>query len=185
MTTIREQRQSLEFDSSWQVFKWDTSSEFVGSFEQTLHELPGEGAKAADVAGIRTLRGSPRTLVIAEFKDFNRPGPEAIERAVSDDLARNIVRKVIDTLCAATFSHDSAGLRRKELTEWRPSLGRSTTNILILVCVEVPEVLSPAAGAWSKKLQQKLRWLGPNASVIVTNSSRPFVGDGIIYKAEP
>jgi hypothetical protein len=190
VTQVNERRQVLQFDSSWTVIKWDEAPEFVGSFEGALHNLPGEGVKAADVAGVRTLSNQPRTLLVAEFKDFNRPGPDAAKRSVSDDLARNVVRKVIDTLCAVTFSHDSSQQRSSSaLDEWTPSLGRTTTTLLVLICVEVPPSLAVAAGAWSKKLQQKLRWLGPNARVLVTNEFRPFEGDGITYEvtanAEP
>lgn len=188
-TIIQEGRQQLEFDSAWKVLRWDISAEFTGSFEQALHQLTGEGVKAADVAGARVERGQIRTLLVAEFKDFNHPGIPSrqqkteAERGISDQLTRNVVRKVIDTLCGATFAHDVRDRRSPELDDWRPSLARSTTALLILVCVEVPKSQAAAAGPWTKRLQQRLRWLGPNAQVIVTNRFRAFQGDGISYRA--
>ena len=183
MTVVQEDHQELRFDSAWTVIKWDEAPEFVGSFDRALHSLPGEGVKASDVVAVRAPRGKTRTLLIAEFKDFDRPAISATEaeRAVSDELARRIVRKVIDTLCGVTFAHDARDARSPKLDSWRPSLARSTSSLLVLVCIEVPKSQAVAAGPWTKKLQQRLRWLGPNAQIVVTNSTRPFAADGIAY----
>lgn len=96
---------------------------------------------------------------------------------------QDIVRKVIDTLSGATFAHDAQRQRSVDLHGWRPALGRSTTTMLVLVCIEVPATQAVAALAWTKKLQQRLRWLGPAARVVVTTSARPFNGMGVAYSA--
>jgi len=190
MTVISDGRQHLDFDASWSASKWDESPAFVGSFEQALHNLAGEGVKAADAVGVRIVRGRSTTLLIAEFKDFNRPGAtrrqqeEESEGSISDKLARNIVRKVVDTLCGATFAHDAQDQRPEELASWRQSLGRPTTALLVLICVEVAASQAVAAGPWTKKLKGRLRWLGPDTQVLVTNGSRPFAGGGLRYRVE-
>ena len=187
MTTIREGRQTLSFDTSWSVLKWDGSHEFVGSMDAALHQLGG-GVKAADVVGVRDIRRQAKLLLIAEFKDFEHPGIPTSRRAAaalaatSGDLMQNIVRKIVDTLSGATFAHDSSQQRCPELDSWRPALGRATTRMLVLVCVEMPESQGLAALPWTKELQRRLRWLGPNTRVIVSTSCRPFRGEGITYQ---
>lgn len=174
MTTVEERRQKLHFDSSWEVSKWDASREFVGSLENALHGLPGEGTKAADVVGIRAQRSKPRILIAAEFKDFDDPSmpPEAAAEAalaaLSDPLARNIIRKVIDTLCGATFAHDTENGRMGHLDEWRAALALSTTRILILVCVEVPKARAAAIGPWTTE---------PAEAAPVAGAKHPGPGD--------
>lgn len=189
MTTINEGRQALHFDSSWRVLKWDESDEFVGSMDRALHQLPRDGVKAADVVGMRDIRHQPKMLLIVEFKDFDSPNIPRAQRgavalaAVSDNLMRDIVRKVIDSLSGATFAHDSVHKRCTELNPWRPALGCVKTTMLVLLCIEVPKSQLIAALSWTKELQGRLRWLGPRSRVIVTSSSRPFQGDGITYQA--
>jgi len=186
VTSIVEDRQRLDFDASWRVLKWDEADEFVNGLQPALHQLKG-GIKAADVVGVRSVPRRERTLLIAEFKDFDHPDVPPPRRqqvacaAVSDELTRDIVRKVIDTLSGATFAHDAQRQRCGDLEGWRPALGRSTTTLLVLVCIEVPATQAVAALAWTKKLQQRLRWLGPRACVIVTTSARPFNGAVIAY----
>ena len=186
MTTITEDRQRLHFDSSWVAFKWDEGHEFKGSMDGALHQL-GTGVKAADVVAARSIRYQPKTLLVAEFKDFDHPNIpvpqrlQAAQAAVSDELMRDIIRKVIDTLTGATFAHDAGQQRCNELSGWRPALARATTSLLILVCVELPPSQAVSALAWTKALQQRFRWLGPNAQVIVTSSARPFQGQGVRY----
>lgn len=187
MTSIQEGRQHLHFDRSWMILKWDQSAEFIGSMDGAMHQL-ADGVKAVDVIGVREIRHRPRMLLIAEFKDFSHPDipaskkAEVARSAISDQLMRNIVRKVIDSLSGATFAHDSDQRRCAELTSWRPALGRRTTTMLVLLCIEVPRSQSIAALAWTKQLQQRLRWLGPDTRVIVTSSARPFSGDGVRYE---
>lgn len=106
---------------------------------------------------------------------------QAARAAVSDTLMGDVVRKVVDTLAGATFAHDSRGRRNADLDGWRPALGRSTTALLVLLCIEVPASQTVAALAWTKQLQRRLRWLGPRARVLVTTSQRPFNGVGISY----
>jgi hypothetical protein len=155
--------------------------------DRSLHQL-ADGVKAADAIAVRDVRYRPKLLLLAEFKDFDHPQIPPAQRAaaalsaVSDPLMRDVVRKVIDTLCGATFAHDSSQQRCVELTGWRPALGRPSTNLLILLCIEVPATQAVAALAWTKQLQRRLRWLGPNARVVVTNRARPFVGDGLTYR---
>jgi hypothetical protein len=185
--SITEDRQSLAFDSNWRVLKWDEAPEFVEGQQSSLQGLGG-GIKAADVVGVRSVPSRPRTVLVAEFKDFDHPKvppghrPKVAADAVSEELMRDIVRKVIDTLAGATFAHDSQSARCAELDAWRPALGRSTTTMLVLLCIEVPKSQAVVALAWTKKLQQKFRWLGPHARVVVTNGSRPFSGLGITYR---
>lgn len=187
MSTIPEGRQRLELDSTWRAFKWDQADEFVGSMEQALNHLPGDGIKGADVVGVRHTRGQSRVLLIGEFKDFANPTIPAWDRAkaasnaTSDKVLRDIVRKVVDTLSGATFSHNAQSQRSADLDGWRLALAGRGTSVLILVCVEFPRSQAVAHLAWTKALQQRLRWLGPNARVIVTTSARPFQGSGLRY----
>ncbi len=184
MRSIHERRQTLTFDSSWQAFKWDEADEYTRGLQASL--VHG-GAKASDVVGVRVLPRQPRTLLVAEFKDFDHPDIPAGDRhtaalaGVSDALMHDVARKVIDTLAGATFAHDHNQMRTSELDRWSPAVGRATTDLLVLVCVELPLTQSVAALAWTKKLQQRLRWLGPRAKVIVTSSARPFDGIGVTY----
>lgn len=186
MISIVEDRQRLDFDPSWRVVKWDETDEFINGLQAALHQLEG-GIKAADVVGVRSIPHRERTLLVAEFKDYDHPNVPVAQRrqnalaAVSDDLMQDIVRKVIDTLSGATFAHDAEQQRCVDLEGWRPALGRSTTTMLVLVCIEVPATQAVAALAWTKKLQQRLRWLGPRARVLVTTSARPFNGVGVAY----
>lgn len=187
MTSVRERRQRLDLDPTWRVVKWDAAAEFSGSMDQALHQLPSDGVKAADVVAVRVQPRRPRTILVAEFKDFANPTIPASRRAekamqaTSDELMRDVVRKIIDTLSGATFAHDSQGTRSGELDEWRPALGRTSTSLLVLLCVEVPPSQAVAVLPWTKNIQRRLRWLGPNARVIVTSSARPFRGDGVAY----
>ena len=187
MTSVSERRQRLDFDTSWQVVKWDESDEFDGSMDPALHQLPPDGVKAADVVGVRTQSRRPRTILIAEFKDFDHPSVPAhdharvAEQATSDAVMRDLVRKVIDTLSGATFAHDASASRCAELDDWRPALARASTSLLVLLCIEVPATQALAVLPWTKELQRRLRWLGPKTQVIVTSSARPFRGDGGAY----
>jgi hypothetical protein len=200
MTTISEDRQHLDFDPSWKVVKWDESGEFIGSMSDSLAmsaeplagetpqpaNEPGNGVKAADVVGVGGEAAGPKIIFVAEFKDYAHPGipphetAKAAEKAESQETIKEIVRKVIDTLAGATFSHDSADGRVIELAEWRPALARSTTKIFVLVCVESPDPL--IANIWTKELQRRLRWLGKGATVLATSSEKPFQGPGISYR---
>jgi len=187
MPRITEKRQILDFDSSWTAIKWDESGEFVGSMERALHQL-NDGVKAADVIAVRDVRYRPKTLLLAEFKDYDHPNvPQQQQQqtalaAVSSNLMQNIVRKIIDTLSGVTFAHSSNDQRCDELASWRPALGQKSTLLIVLLCIEVPPSQSIVALAWTKELQRRLRWLGPNARVIVTNQNRPFQGDGFTYR---
>src|SRR5947209_917778 len=141
MTTIVEKRQTLTFDASWRVLKWDDADEYVTGIQRAL--VHG-GVKATDVVGVRTVPRQSRTILVAEFKDFDNPHMPPADRrraalaGVSDQLLHDIGRKVIDTLAGATFAHDDTNARHPDLDPWRPSLGRSTTTLLVLICVELP-----------------------------------------------
>lgn len=186
MTTVTEGRQRLELDDSWRVLKWDAADEYVHGMQRALHQLGG-GLSAADVVATRRMPRQ-RTLMVVELKDFEHPRIPDHEReqnaldAVSDTLMRDIVRKVVDTLAGATFAHDGKQRRCPALDDWRPAIGLATTRILILLCIEVPASQAVAALAWTKQLQRRLRWLGPHARVVVTNSARPFAGIGVAYR---
>lgn len=182
MNVVSEDRQRVEFDATWSVCKWDFAAEFDGSMGAALHQLPRDGVKAADIVGARN--SADGTILVAELKDFTNPNippahlAAAAEKAESKELAGDIVRKVIDTLAGATFSHDVRDRRCRELANWRSTLARSRTKILVLVFIEVakPAVLTML----SADLQARLRWLGPNSSVFVTGS--PFDAAGLAYR---
>ncbi len=186
MTTITEGRQHLDFDATWEAFQWDLAGEFVGSMDGALHLLPGDGVKAADVVGVKRDSSRPAILVIAEFKDFTHPAIPESHRAAkargaeSDKLRRDIVRKVVDTLTGATFAYDSQNSRRPELKSWRAAVADTAVRLLVLVCVELskPAIITMLNG----ELQRRLRWLGPNATVLVTGSATPFSAHGISYR---
>ncbi len=207
MTTVSERRQHLDFDPYWQVAKWDKSGEFIDGMSKAFDVSaalrsrtskpangPRDGVKAADVVGVRDAPAEPKIVFVAEFKDFVHPSipPEqraqAAEKSHSGELIDEIVRKVIDTLAGATFSHDSADNRRDELTEWRPALARSTTKIFVLMCVE--ELDPVFAGVLTKELQRRLKWLGKSATVLATTGATsttgatPFSGAGISYRID-
>lgn len=67
---------------------------------------------------------------------------------------------------------------------WRPTLGSTTARLLVLFCIEVPATKATEVEFWTKRLQQRLDWLGPNANVIVTSSATPFRGAGIRYRVD-
>jgi hypothetical protein len=186
MATITEGRQCLDFDATWGAFQWDLAKEFVGSMDGSLHQLAGDGVKAADVVGVKgTGSSGSAILLIAEFKDFAQPMIPGRRRAAvmlqaeSEKLRRDIVRKVIDTLTGATFAHDSNGKQRSELKRWRAAAADTTVGLLILVCVELskPAVITML----NNDLRRRLRWLGPNATVLVTSSATPYSALGISY----
>lgn len=191
MTVITERRQQLNFDNNWRAVKWDESPEFKGSYERALHELPGQGVKAADVVGVRRRSPTPPIILVGEFKDFDYPTIPPAQRqrvalqAVSDDLLSILVRKVIDTLSGASFAHDQQAARGRELRDLQRALGHARPSILVLFCVETPRTQSLAMLPWTKKLQQRLDWLGPNARVIVTSAQRPFDHLGVRYSINP
>lgn len=187
MAMITEGRQRLEFDATWRALKWDSAKEFIGSMDGALHQLPGEGVKAADVVGVKSRESSGTAMLfIGEFKDFAHPAIPARQRtavvlqAKSDKLQRDVVRKVIDTLAGATFAHDSGDIQRLELKRWRAATADATVRLLILLCVELPKpaVITMLNG----ELRRRLRWLGPNATVLVTSSATPFSALGISYR---
>jgi hypothetical protein len=196
MSTISERRQHLDFDSSWRVVKWDVSDEFVVGIGTALNVSrdshqdstsqpaigPTDGVKAADVIGVRDIQPGPKTILVAEFKDFTWPNipphevAQAVEKSESADVIEELVRKVIDTLAGATFSRSSV----EREVDWFPALRLSTTKIFVLVCLETPDPLS--VGTLSKELQRRLQWLGKSASVLVTSSTTPFSGEGVSYR---
>lgn len=187
MPTIEERRQRLVFKSSWNAFKWDASDEFVHGMSQALNGLPADGVKAADVVGIRSSGKSEAGVVfIGEFKDFEHPHiplsqrARAIEQAESAELRRDITRKVIDTLSGVTFAHGANGTRREELNLWRNAIATQRVKLLVLVCIEMskPAIVSML----TNDLRRRLRWLGPEATVLVTSSATPFSGMGISYQ---
>jgi hypothetical protein len=183
MTTISERRQHIDFDASWRVCKWDESSEFIGSMSSALNDLPGNGVKAADVIGIDDHPNRPRTILVAEFKDYDHPRAETNRQATSSESIRDVVRKIIDTLAGVTFAHDTNDERRGELAGWRRALALSKTTVLVLVCVEAPSTQAAmVVNTWTTELQRRLRWLGPDAQILVTNSATPFRGQGIAYR---
>lgn len=186
MTTLSEDRQHLDFDDGWIVVKWDERAEFTTGLRGALQRRGG-GVKAADVVGV----GGPRdakVAFVAELKDFENPrmpreqAAAAAARATSDGLLDDLVRKVIDTLCGVTFAHDSNHARGQELAPWRLALASPTTRLLVLFCIEVPRSQAVAVGPWTKRLQQRLHWLGPQARVLVTSSAKPFHGAGLAYR---
>jgi hypothetical protein len=185
--TITEGRQTLTLDASWHAVKWDDAGEFEGSMEPTFNQLSGRSVKAADVVGVRQGRGMATVLLVAELKDFDRSHlPAARAAAVarqgtSDEVMRDIIAKVIDSLCGATFANDAEGARAPELDRWRTALGLKTTSVLVLVCVELPPTQAVSVGPWNTALKKRLRWLGPRAHVIVTDARRPFPVDGLAY----
>ncbi|MCP9488827.1 MAG: hypothetical protein MSC31_03010 [Solirubrobacteraceae bacterium MAG38_C4-C5] len=188
MTTISEQRQHLDFDAYWSVVKWDAAREYIGNLEAALHGLSDAvPTKASDVVGVSVNRG-PRTLLVAEFKDYEHTSIPASQRAqkaldaTSDKLMAGLVRKVIDTLCGATFAHDGDGNRSSEAQGFAALAGEPTRDLLVLFCIEVPRTQAVAVLAWTTRLQKRLSWLGPRAHVIVTNSARPFSAGGITYR---
>lgn len=187
MTTVTEGRQELTFDASWRALKWDESQEFKGSMEATFAGLSERSVKAADVVGVRRGRGITPVALIAEFKDFDHPKIPAAQRAaaaqrgVSDEVMRDVIAKVVDSLCGAAFAHDTAGRRAQQLDGWRTALGLKTTSVLVLVCAELPITQAVAGVAWTAALKKRLRWLGPDAHIVVTSSSRPFRGEGLAY----
>lgn len=186
MTTISEGRQHLDFDNDWIVVKWDERAEFTTGLRGAL-QRKGGGVKGADVVGIGGPRGA-KVALVAELKDFANPqipderAADVAAKAVSDELIDDLVRKVIDTLCGITFSHDRSHQRGPELAPWRPALVSTTTQLLVLFCIEVPQSQAAVVGPWTKRLQRRLRWLGPQARVLVTSSARPFPWDGIAYR---
>lgn len=189
MTAIREDRQELSLDRTWQAVKWDEAAEFKGSMEVTFHALPpGRSVKAADVVAVRRRRGASPLLLIAEFKDFNRPNlPPNIrttlaEQALTSELMRNVLAKVIDSLAGAAFAHDKSGTRSPELQAWHAAIGVRTVSLLVLICVEVPPSQAPTVLAWTTELKRRLRWLGSKSHVLVTSSLTPMSGTGITYK---
>jgi hypothetical protein len=183
MGTLRERRQSLDFDRGWLVVKWDDCDEFTHGIRTAFHQLEG-GVSGADGVGARPGDG---VGLIVEFKDYDHPDIPPSQRAakareaVSDKLVRLLVRKVIDTLCGATFSHDAADRRSAALRSWQSTIGSDASELLILFCIEVPRSQALAVLPWTKKLQQQLGWLGPRARVIVTSGDRPFAGAGVRY----
>lgn len=190
-TRITEGRQHLEFDSSWQVVAWDATDEydFLKSTFANLSATPPRSVKGSDVVGVRPAVGSRRAVVaVAEFKDFDHPNIPpgqrlaAARHATSDKLMSDVIAKVIDTLVGASFGHDATRSRLAALDEWRRSLGDPHTQILVLVCVELPASQVLAAQAWATALKRRLRWLGGRASVSVTSSRSPFRGSGIRYR---
>lgn len=184
---ITEGRQVISHDASWQILKWDESDEFSGSMERSFHGLPGEGVKAADAVGVRHQPNRAPVVLVAEFKDPCNPAipPQhaatAAAGALTEPLMRDVIRKVIDTLAGATFAHDVAGARCQELSGWRPALGRPTTRLLVLICMEVPPTQRAAVGPWTTELKKRLRWLGPNARALVTTSDAAYGGNGLSY----
>lgn len=188
MMTITEGRQKLTLDASWHAVKWDEALEFKGSMESTFAQLSGRSVKAVDVVGVRRGRGIATVLLVAEFKDFDRPHLPAAQaiavarQGTSDEVMRDIIAKVIDSLCGAAFAHDVAGARVSELDHWRTALDLKTTGVLVLVCVELPASQAMSVLPWTTALKRRLRWLGPSARVIVTGARRPFRGDGLAYE---
>lgn len=182
--TIQEDRQELEFNSAWSVCKWDVAPEFTDSLVSAMSGVAGTGVKGADVVGAKTKR--PKAVVIAEFKDFTNPAipaharAQAAEKAESATLANDLVKKIIDTLTGATFSHDKTSTRKSALVAWRTALARPTTKLLVLVCIEVSK---PAlVNMLELKLRSRLQWLGPNATILVTTAATPLEGLGISYR---
>jgi hypothetical protein len=189
MSAIREDRQELSFDQSWQTLKWDQAVEFKGSMEKTFYEpLQGRSVKAVDVVGARRRGvGAPPLLLVAEFKDFNRPNlppnarTSAAQQALTNELMRDVLAKVVDSLCGVTFAHDPSGGRSTESEAWRATASLRTVSVLVLICVEVPPSQAPTINVWTTELRKRLRWLGPRSAVIVTSSLRPYAGNGISY----
>jgi hypothetical protein len=191
MTAITEGRQRLAFDATWQVVEWDEADEFKGSMDFSFSGLPGRSVKAADAVGVRRRRGVPPLLLIAEFKDFDRTHLSARQQAriaaqgVSADVMRDVIAKVIDSLCGAGFAHDASGARLEALERWRSAVGLQAVAVLVLVCAELPVTQAVAAVTWTTELKRRLRWLGPRSRVLVTNRHRPFQGVGLEYSVTP
>lgn len=191
MTAVKEGRQQLAFDSAWRVVKWDEAQEFKGAMETAFHQLSGRSVKAVDVVAIRRTRGVTTVHLVAEFKDFDPPTASAGQRAaaarqaLTSEMTRDIVAKVVDSLCGAAFSHDQANSRGAELQAWRSALSLKTAALLVLVCVELPPARKLAVVPWTTELKRRLRWLGPRAHVVVTSSINPYQGNGITYSLHP
>lgn len=187
MTTITEGRQQLSFDATWHVVKWDEADEFIGSMESSFASLQGRSVKAADAVGVRRVRGATPLLLVAELKDFDQkhlsPEQQAIVAAqgVSPEVMRDVIAKVIDSLCGAGFAHDTSGARLEALERWRGAVGLQTVAVVVLVCVELPVTQAVVAVTWTTELKRRLRWLGPRSHVFVTSGRAPFRGAGLAY----
>jgi hypothetical protein len=179
---VSERRQHLELADEWDVLKWDDCEEFRGGVQRA-----DVGVKAADIVAARMARRGAASLLVCEFKDFEHPDIPSEQRAgvalqaLSDDLADALVRKVIDTLSGATFSHDKHDQRCHALSTWRAAAAEDS-DVLVLFCIEVPRSQALAVLAWTAKLKRRLRWLGPRALVLVTSSARPFSSADISYR---
>lgn len=187
---LRERRQELHFSDDWAVVKWDECAEFKEGIATAFDQLKGDGVKGADGVGVSLAAGrtGSQIALVVEFKDYAHPDIPEHQRAqrareaVSDELLQTLVRKVIDTLCGATFASDRQGDRSDVLTRWHSAIGSQTSRLLVLFCIEVPRSQAVAILPWTTKLQQKLHWLGLRANVIITSSSVPFSQAGIRYR---
>lgn len=190
MSRFSERRQHLDLAEDWEGLKWDDCDEFIkpyaASFAQTAPE-PGRSVKGADVVAVRRGRGRAPVLLVGEFKDFANPTIPQRERlekakqATSPQVMGDVIAKVIDTLCGASFAHDDRDGRSAELESWRRAVGAPAPRVVVLLAVELPSAAGPAALAWNTELKRRLRWLGPRATVVVTTASHPVSGYGMSY----
>jgi hypothetical protein len=187
MTEIIEGRQKLDFDTTWRVVKWDETGEYKGSMDFSFAGLPGRSVKAADAVGVRRVKGATPLLLIAELKDFDQkhlsPQKQAriAARGVTPEVMRDVIAKVIDSLCGAGFAHDASGMRAQPLERWRGAIGLQTVSVVILVCIELPLGQAVAAVTWTTEFKRRLRWLGPRSRIFVTSGRAPFDGAGLVY----
>lgn len=186
MTTVSERRQHLDFDGSWQVIKWDEAREYTGQIEAAV---PGP-AEAQPVKATDVVAARASLLVVAEFKDFDLPSIPQQEReqaargAASDKLAPALVRKVIDSLAGATFSHDLDDARCAPLRSFAGVIADAKTPMLVLFCIEVTRTQAAAIVPLTTLLKKRLRWLGPNARVLVVSGSASFADVGVEYRVD-
>lgn len=143
------------------------------------------GVKAVDVLAARLVRGERTLLLAAEMKDFSDPAvpeqyrPDKARQALSDQVMGVVVRKVVDSLCGATYAHDSTGRRCRELRPWRTAL--STADLAVFYFVGLPNPASIESVTWTTELKKRLGWLVPFGTVFVITSNTTMPEIGLSY----
>jgi len=136
MTAVHiEGRLCFSFDGDWKVIKWDDHAAFRGGL------MRFESTKAVDFVGVLA-----DALWLIEVKDFRRYRIENKERLASGALAREVARKVRDSIASLVWACQREPLDRRDIGPFLRTLLGCKQKIPIVLWLEEdrpPRLLQP------------------------------------------
>jgi hypothetical protein len=182
-TFIQEGDIEFEFESGWNVVKYDESPEYLHGIARLegvwKTECDGRqytrGTKAVDILGLRESE-----LMFLEVKNFRRARIDHRAR-IRDELPLEVGFKVCDTIAGVVGC--SRGASNKTLRTFAKKLATKRATVMVILYLEEPPTTNDfelkrrkaRLGTITNKVKEKCSWL--TTAVLVVNDQE--VGNGL------